>query len=539
MKVLFLLHYPGYFRYFDSTVRLLAERGHHVALAFDSLEKQPEGAEALHGATGTIEWLGAAPGRDDGWSAVALAVRGTIDYVRYLHPLFADSPYLRHRMRKALPRVFEFLGKHETASEKTTSRLVRSFVALERALPSSPAIERYLRTIGPDLLVISPLVMHGGPQADFIKSARACAVPSALCVASWDHLTTKGLMRVQPDLVAVWNDEQKREAIEFHGAAPDRIVVTGAQPFDRWFSRAPSLDREQFCRKVGLRADRPFVLFVGSTASISAPRAEVDFVQRWVEAVRQGIRLTAGEVGMLVRPHPYNSAHWADADLSGVENVAVYPRHGANPVNEQDRADYFDSLYHAAAVVGVNTSAMIEAAIVGRPVLSILADEFTSTQRGTLHFRYLLPENGGFLQVAASLAEHVQQLEETLRAPERQRERLRRFVGAFVRPLGLDRAGTTVLADALERLVARGPVRARRTPVSHLLLRGLLWTLRGQFWAAATLDEYGTRADRLIRNTRKSLKIWRKQWVYYRRRRVAAARRFAGARLRALKRLTR
>ena len=45
---------------------------------------------------------------------------------------------------------------------------------------------------------------------------------------------------------------------------------------------------------------------------------------------------------------------------------------------------------------------MIEAAIVGRTVHSVLAEEFKDTQGGTLHFRYLLAENGGFLRVAAT-----------------------------------------------------------------------------------------------------------------------------------------
>ena len=46
-------------------------------------------------------------------------------------------------------------------------------------------------------------------------------------------------------------------------------------------------------------------------------------------------------------------------------------------------------MYHASATVGLNTSAMIEAAIVGRPVHTILVPEFQHSQEGTLHFRYL------------------------------------------------------------------------------------------------------------------------------------------------------
>ena len=39
------------------------------------------------------------PGRGDVWATVAGAIRGTMDYARYLHPNFADTPYLRDRMR--------------------------------------------------------------------------------------------------------------------------------------------------------------------------------------------------------------------------------------------------------------------------------------------------------------------------------------------------------------------------------------------------------------------------------------------------------
>ena len=156
-------------------------------------------------------------------------------------------------------------------------------------------------------------------------------------------------------------------------------MVTGSQCFDRWFDRSPSRDRAAFCARVGVRLDRPFIVFVGSTASISSPEAEVVFVRRWIAAVRQGPGSLA-DVGILIRPHPYNAKHWGDVDLSGYQNVAVFPRHGANPVNDDDRADYYDTLHHGAAVVGINTSAMIEAGIQDRPVFTIVDSSFDDTQ---------------------------------------------------------------------------------------------------------------------------------------------------------------
>jgi hypothetical protein len=152
----------------------------------------------------------------------------------------------------------------------------------------------------------------------------------------------------------------------------------------------------------------------------------------------------------------------------------VYPR-SANPVNEADRQDYFDSLFHSEAVVGVNTTAMIEAAIVGRTVHAVLADEFQDTQGGTLHFRYLLAENGGFLRVGESLPEHAAQLAETLANPDIGREACARFVRTFIRPHGMDVEATGVLAAALENLAASGPRPIVRVPVSMYPLRLILW----------------------------------------------------------------
>ena len=469
-RFLFVMQYPGYLRYFDSTVRGLAARGHHVDVIFDVPHKQAEGAEALIGMSGVEVIEGGSPSRGDrAWDIVARAVRGTIDYVRYYHPKFADATYLRDRMRKVVPPVLRFLARRNTSTVTVTRMLVSLLTMCERAIPSSRRVERFIKSRHPDAVLVTPLVTARSRQVDFVKGAHALGIPAAACIASWDHLTTKGLIRVRPELVTVWNHEQQSEAVEFHGIDPARIVVTGAQPFDRWFERTPT-DRAQFCSRIGLSPDAPIVLFVGSTASISAPDAELYFVRRWIAALREVPAL--GNVGILVRPHPYNSTHWREADFSDLRNVAIYPR-GANPVNEADRQDYFDSLFHADAVVGVNTTAMIEAAIVGRTVHSVLAPEFEDTQGGTLHFRYLLAENGGFLRVAQSLPEHAQQIAETIDAPEIGRAACARFVERFVRPYGRDVPATPRLVEALEQLAgtrrARAGVPALLYPLRRLL----------------------------------------------------------------------
>jgi hypothetical protein len=475
MRVLFVMHYPGYLRYYDSTVRELAARGHTVELAFEKLGKQAEGLEALTGAPESISVRGQLKGRRDTWEPVLVELRRVTDYVRYLHPVFAQADYLRHRMDTTLGAPFRVLTRVGTQPARRVERLLRALLALEHLAPSSEAVEAWVRKSDPDVVVVTPLVTDASRETDVVKAARALGVPTVLAVASWDHLTTKGMIRERVDRVLVWNETQRDEARDLHFYDPANVEVTGAQPFDKWFMRKPSTDRAEFCRRAGLPDDRPFVLFVGSTASISAPHAEVRFVRDWVERLRASADPAVREAGVLVRPHPFNTEAWRTADLAEIEGLAVFPRDGANPVDDADRAVYFDSLYHSGAVVGINTSAMIEAAIIGRPVLTVQSDAFDATQGGTLHFAYLTPSRGGFLRVARSLDEHAVQLAEALADPERSALETRDFVERFVRPRGIDREATPLVADAVERAAAAVSAPARTVVPWARAVRPLLW----------------------------------------------------------------
>jgi len=190
-------------------------------------------------------------------------------------------------------------------------------------------------------------------------------------------------------------------------------------------------------------------------------------------------------MNIVVRPHPYNCHAWDPDPLTDLPGVTVFPRRGYNLVDEKTRADFFDSIYHSAAVVGINTSAMIEASIVGRPVFSMLAEEFTGTQEGTIHFHHLLPENGGCVRFASSIDEHVRQLSERLLDPEATRAETERFIVSFIRPHGLERPATPIFVDTIERLATISPPPAESTPPWAYLLRPVILTASA---AAATVD---------------------------------------------------
>ena len=461
MKYLFFARHFTYLRNFESMLCALAERGHEVHIAAER-DEEYGGRDMIDRLAARYPGLtaGQAPERTDGWYRLATKLRLTLDYLRYLEPAYANTPRLRVRAEQRVPKlllaVLRAPGFRGAAGRR---RLTRLLLRWERAIPLDAGIVRYVQEAHPDAVLITPLVgVVASPQLDYLYSAQALRIPTALCVWSWDHLSSKALIRTVPDRVLVWNPTQRDEAIDLHGVPAERIVITGAQCFDQWFDRTPKRDRASFCRYVGLRDDRPFLLWVCSALFRSSPE-EAPFVGQWIRALRQSGHGSLANANILIRPHPSRMNEWEGIDVRQWDGVALW---GGNPVDEQSRDDYFDSLFHSAAVVGLNTSAFIEAAIVGKPVYTVLLPEFRESQEGTIHFHYLLNVAGGLLNATRSLDAHASQLEEFLGGAAPAPVSGRRFVEAFVRPQGLSQSSTTLFVESVERL-GRLPAAAAAT----------------------------------------------------------------------------
>jgi hypothetical protein len=478
MKILFSLRHPGTLRNFASTIRELHRRGHQVHLEFMMQDRLGDGRllwelTTEHDGITHGDITGKMPSRL--WLDVARAVRFSTDYARYETPTYARASALRDRAARrgrvpsAFPKLFRIPGMKSRLGMAAVTRMLEW---MEAAIPPDPGILEIVRAHRPDIVLVTPLVDIGSDQVEYIKAAQALGIPCALCVHSWDNLTNKGLMRVVPDKVFVWNDAQKHEAVAMHRCRPDQVVVTGAPTYDQWFARTPSTTREEFCAKVGLRADRPFFLYLCSSQFIAPD--EVDFIAEWVVALKNAPDPRVRAAGILIRPHPENFQPWQRFDTSEFDNVVVYPREGANPVDAGRKNDYYDSMYHAAAAVGINTSAQIESGIVGRPVYSIRVKKYEGTQEGTLHFHYLLNQgDGGLLTLANDLTEHARQLSAALDRTEADAEKLRAFIKAFVRPNGLEAPATPIISDGIEAL-GRMKVTPHRTSIGEYLMRALL-----------------------------------------------------------------
>ena len=164
-----------------------------------------------------------------------------------------------------------------------------------------------------------------------LKSARRLGIPTGICVASWDNLTNKGLLKFVPDRVFVWNEDQVREATDLHGIPKERVRATGAGLFDEWFERRPSRTAEQFAVTVGLDPSRPFVVVPLLVAADRAPgrgrvrhRLARGVARKWGRA-RPGARRSRP-------PSSVRSRQVAQSAISPELGAVVWPRAGAYTV---------------------------------------------------------------------------------------------------------------------------------------------------------------------------------------------------------------
>ena len=115
MKVLFAIASPEYLRFYDDTIRVLADRGHQVAVVINrQRDKKPVRLQEFAGVRSLITVPGIVPRRLGLFAPLARGLRGVTDFARYLHPRFASAGALRARMkRKVLPRVFRWMDRFQ------------------------------------------------------------------------------------------------------------------------------------------------------------------------------------------------------------------------------------------------------------------------------------------------------------------------------------------------------------------------------------------------------------------------------------------
>jgi FkbM family methyltransferase len=451
---------------FEGVIAQLLERGQTVTLAIQQRDPERDARLAERLRHERFSLVACPDERTDVWRAAAPLLRSARDWAQYTRPAYRTASKLH---RRAVERLFRELGTAHSAEaprlgDAAGARVREALAQIERAIPSDARHEEFLARHQPDVVIVTPGLHFGTAQADFMKAARSLRIPLWMLLFSWDNLSTKGALHVPPDVMFVWNERQRQEAMELHDFPADRVVVAGAPRFDEFFAQQPRVAREAFFAPLGLDPSRPTLLYLCSSRFIASD--ELTFIRDWLA----GVRASASPLSIcnvIVRPHPdvalvgdaiepevvtwgamRQATGWVQRPFDDPAALVLRTTYGTPEA-------FFECLHHSRAVVALNTSAELEAGIAGRPVYTVLSRGAAADgQANTVHFDYLLRDHGGFVHYAPDVPAHLAQLADALRTPP-DTEAIRDFIGRFLRPLG-DRPVAPALAEALiERAVPR------------------------------------------------------------------------------------
>jgi hypothetical protein len=464
MKVLVAMQHANFFRNLEPVVRELHARGHEaIALHSDhpsgpkasatARRKKPKMAFMGRGielADAELPSLttGYRPEPSERLQRWLRAGRRFVNrglYLQKQHPapervvdaLDKQLPPLAKKLVRSLP-VRTVLGRPST---------LRAWRRLEGRSRPSRSVTALLRELEPDVVLVSPSVWPKRPvETDYIHAARRLGIPTIGYVNSWDNLTSKGTVHVLPDIFIVWNEAMATEAEQIHHIPRELIRVTGAPHLDHIFELEPSMPRAEIVRELGCPDDGPYIVYLCSSRTLIADETHI------VTALADALARQLGDAAptIVVRPHPVNPDPWDGYDHPG---AVVYPRRGDQADTRDSWQDYFNQLSAARAFVGLNTTAFLEAAAADRPCLTIVSDEFFAQQGRTGHFRHLL--DADFLEVSADVEGLAARVGRVLEGADDKAEGRGRFVESFLRPMGLERSASSVVADTIEDLAAR------------------------------------------------------------------------------------
>lgn len=454
MKFLFVARNPSLLFQYERVINRLVEQGHSVEFHLDSMEWRNGRMDAAvlqkyQAESGGLFTYGLAE-RPSGWRATILRHKREIfnyaAYVRERNPI-SSSPFMVERQCQSLYPPFHLLMRNRLLKALILEKNRLSWLSvLENFLLPAKNILQVIEKSKPDVVVATPFIFARSiVEPEYIKCALALNIPTCVAIFSWDNLTSKGIFQIIPDKILVWNVMQQEELQTIHQVSSEKVEITGAPSLDFWFEQKAQAGFADFCRNHGMDENRPYIVYLCSSQTIA--RDEHVFVREFVCRMRELLGDQCPTI--LIRPHPLNIAIWDDWNEAG---TVIVPKSNRNIFYSMEaKALFFETFFHCSCVVGLNTTAMVEAAIVDKPCVSILSEKFRDTQERSGHFHHLA--DAGIIFTTRIHNDACEFIKQVLRGNDNQAEARERFVSSFVRPRGVNVQSSEVMTNILTAMV--------------------------------------------------------------------------------------
>ncbi len=246
----------------------------------------------------------------------------------------------------------------------------------EFTLGTMSEVDKIVEQIKPDFMLI-PSAFNDSFTIDCLKTAKKKGIKHLFVMFNWDNVSSKGVLPVLPDYIAVWGEQTREHANKIHRIPNECIFILGSPQFEH-YRRDLKLTREEFRKKNEVPLDKKVLLFAG----MSRLSDEISILCMLEEAIEKG---ELPDVHILFRPHPWKAVQPYEKNFfdCGFRHITMdvqlcdhYKKILQNPKESvhQDTFtpdyEYYPSLFNAIdGVISPGTTLGIEAMAMGKPVL--------------------------------------------------------------------------------------------------------------------------------------------------------------------------
>ena len=282
--------------------------------------------------------------------------------VKWLHESIIERDLLGFAFRGAVSLLF--LHK--------SHRMRRLLLRLGPRFCSHPEIGSIFETYKPDLFVAS---FTFEPDVHYLREAMNRGIRTVGIVKSWDNMTSKSRMAVEPDVLIAWSPDMKDQAIRYHSISEDRIKVVGTPQFDVHFNHGGGCtSRSEFLESLGADPAKKLIVYCPEP--------------KWTYSDADNLRLIHEVISAPDFPYPAHihvrNYPKSERDYSGLEReLGVTSERAGTDVPSM--ADGFDQtmaqaehmselMHHADLVIQVSSTIVLDASCHDTPCIGLHLD---------------------------------------------------------------------------------------------------------------------------------------------------------------------
>lgn len=230
-------------------------------------------------------------------------------------------------------------------------------------------------------------------EIDLLREAKKRKVKSVALINSWDKVTSRSIIRQEPDSFIVFNNIVKEELIKYGNIKKEKIFVSGLPQYDYYFGEMEE-EKNNFFEKAGIPSDNKLIVYAPLGSSFSDSDWQmIDYIHTLHVDGKLGKK-----VSLLVRFQPNDFIN--DKEIKSRPWLLWnYPgkRFGAKrgvdwDMDENDLLLLLNTLKHMSLLICYASSLSIDAAVFDKPIIN-LGFELTKTPPSRSALQYFEREH--------------------------------------------------------------------------------------------------------------------------------------------------